>query len=100
MAQSVWAFDDTSRDHTCIDASRYKDEKELGVVELKDKRVYLRVDVNEKAKCRFSYNIDGKRFDPLGEMFTAQAGMWIGAKVGLFVEGTSGYADFDWVRIK
>jgi beta-xylosidase len=85
---------------TCLDASKYKDEKELGAVELKDKRVYLRVNVTEKAECRFSYSIDGKRFDPLGETFTAQAGMWIGAKVGLFVEGTSGYADFDWVRIK
>ena len=85
---------------TCLDASKYKSEKELGAVELKGKRVYLRVVVNDKAECRFSYSIDGKRFDPLGEMFTAQAGMWIGAKVGLFVEGRSGYADFDWVRIK
>ncbi len=85
----------------CLDAPKNSSEKELGAVALKTIRVVLRVDVNEKAECRFSYSIDGKRFEPLGETFTAQPGMWIGAKVGLFALGSgSGYADFDWVRIK
>jgi beta-xylosidase len=85
---------------TCVDAPKNSSEKELGAVELKTSRVVLRVEVNEKAECRFSYSIDGKRFYELGETFTAQPGMWIGAKVGLFAEGTNGYADFDWFRIK
>ena len=85
---------------TCIDALKNSSEKEIGSVELKGKRVFLRVDVNEKAECRFSYSFDGKRFISLGETFIAQPGMWIGAKVGLFAEGTNGYSDFDWLRIK
>ncbi|HEV8168097.1 MAG TPA: glycoside hydrolase, partial [Pyrinomonadaceae bacterium] len=85
---------------TCLDAPKNSSEKELGAAELKTSRVVLRLDVNEKAECRFSYSIDGKRFDPLGGTFIAQPGMWIGAKVGLFAEGTNGYADFDWFRMK
>jgi beta-xylosidase len=86
---------------TCLDAPKNSSEKEVAAVELKTSRVVLQVEVNEKAECRFSYSIDGKRFDPLGETFIAQPGMWIGAKVGLFALGSgSGYADFNWVRIK
>jgi hypothetical protein len=49
--------------------------------------------------------VDGKLFTPLGEVFTAAAGRWIGAKVGLFATrnsagGESGYADFDWFRVE
>jgi len=85
----------------CFDAPKNSNEKELGAVELKSKRVFLRVDVNEKAECRFSYSIDGKRFQSLGEMFIAQPGMWIGAKVGLFSLGSGrGYADYDWFRFE
>jgi hypothetical protein len=63
--------------------------------------MHLRVEVNEKAECRFGYSIDGKRFDPLGERFSAQPGMWIGAKVGLFSLGSGhGYADYDWFRFE
>ncbi len=48
--------------------------------------------------CEFSYSTDGKRFEPLGESFAAKPGVWIGAKVGLFAVGASGYADYDWFR--
>jgi beta-xylosidase len=65
----------------------------------------LRVRVEEGAKCAFSYSLDGSAFLPFGGPFTASAGMWIGAKVGLFgvnpnVAGDGGYADFDWVRFE
>jgi len=85
---------------TCLDAPKNTGEKEVGGIELKTKGVFLRVDVNgEKAECRFSYSVDGKQFEPLGETFIAQPGMWIGAKVGLFSLGSGhGYADYDWFR--
>lgn len=56
--------------------------------------VHLRVDVAEGGHCRFSYSRDGKIFTPLGDTFTATAGHWVGAKVGLFAAGERGYADF------
>ena len=89
----------------CLDAPKNPAEKEIGKVELKTRRVFLRVAVNEKAECHFSHSVDGKQFESLGETFIAQPGMWIGAKVGLFALAnaaakTYGYADFDWVRIK
>ena len=52
---------------TCLDAPKNSSEKELGGVELKSSRIVLRIEVNEKAECRFSYSKDGKRFDSLGE---------------------------------
>lgn len=41
----------------------------------------------------------------IGEPFTARAGRWIGAKMGIFAVGPgrlheTGYADFDWFRIE
>jgi len=65
--------------------------------------VVLRVSVGKDAVCYFSYSLDGKVFVPLGKSFTARAGRWIGAKVGLFcvstnMEEKSGCADFDWFK--
>lgn len=54
--------------------------------------------------CEFSFSRDGKKFEALGEGFKAKAGIWIGAKVGLFALGPMeankrGHADYDWFRI-
>ena len=62
--------------------------------------VQLRVDVVTGGKCRFSYSLDGKTFTPLGDLFTANVGRWVGAKVGLFAAGSAGTtADFDWFHV-
>jgi beta-xylosidase len=66
---------------------------------------YLRVKVAQGALCQFSYSTDGAKFTPIGELFTAKPGRWIGAKVGVYALGTgkageSGYADFDWFRVE
>ena len=62
--------------------------------------VWLRVEVQREAVCRFSYSTDGETFEPIGPPFTASPGRWIGAKVGLVCLGDSSYADFDWFRIE
>lgn len=87
----------------CRDAVKGRDEQEMGAVELKNKFVYFKVQVFGDAICAFSYSFDGKRFELLGDVFKAQPGMWIGAKVGLFSVAppgatTPGHADFDWFR--
>lgn len=53
--------------------------------------------------CRFSYSTDGKRFKELGEQFEAQAGHWIGAKIGYYTDASilkndGGWIDVDWFR--
>ena len=88
---------------SCLDAPKGTLETVVGVVESKNNRVYLRVNVAGEAVCQFSYSFDGKRFERLGEEFKAQPGTWIGAKVGLFALGPRGakvysFADYDWVR--
>lgn len=90
----------------CKKASDKAPEEEtvVGKVE-KGKPVYLRVNVSQGGKCQFSYSTDGERFTDCSGVFTAEVGMWIGAKMGIFCTRTtqindSGYADFDWFRVE
>jgi hypothetical protein len=53
--------------------------------------------------CRFSYSTDGKRFTEVGEPFEAEAGYWIGAKIGYYADASilkndGGWVDIDWFR--
>ncbi len=89
---------------TCSAADKGKAEKEEVLVKLNTKDVQLRVTVNKGAQCQFSYSLDGLTFINVKDVFQAEAGKWIGAKVGLFCVRTqqtndAGYADFDWFRI-
>ncbi|WP_221892320.1 glycoside hydrolase family 43 protein [Teredinibacter haidensis] len=64
---------------------------------------YLKVDVAAGGEYQFSYSLEGKTFNSLGNKIQATAGVWIGAKVGLFsvspnINPSKGYADFDWFR--
>jgi len=65
----------------------------------------LRVTVQKEKLSRFSFSFDGKTFQELGEEFVAREGVWIGAKVGLFVVGPNtttsrGFADWEWFRVE
>jgi beta-xylosidase len=86
------------------DAVAGKAEKEQVIMPLAQTEIYLRVRVSKGAQCQFSYSLDGNQFIAAGENFQAEAGKWIGAKVGLFAgrntqSNDSGYADFDWFRV-
>jgi len=88
----------------CRDAPKGAAEKEE-TVELKTTLVYLRVSVVGEAICAFTYSTDGRRFQLLGDIFVAEPGMWIGAKIGIFSLApadatTNGYADYDYFRFK
>ena len=72
-------------------------------VDIQQGTCYLRVYVDDKAACTFSYSMAGQDYEPIGKELTAKPGTWIGAKVGLFninpnVTAGKGYADFDWFR--
>lgn len=60
--------------------------------------IWLRVSVADGGKCRFSYSLDGKKFIGSDHVFTARAGKWIGAKVGLFSVRPSG-TDCGWIDV-
>ncbi|RYF64752.1 MAG: glycoside hydrolase, partial [Cytophagaceae bacterium] len=90
----------------CKKASDGKAEDETVIAKVASGTpVYLRVQVTEGAKCQFSYSLDGQTFTRTGDVFQAEVGRWIGAKMGLFCTRTtqindSGYADFDWFRVE
>jgi len=88
---------------SCKNAPQGTKETEEAGADCAGDSVLLRVKVSAGAVCHFSYSSDGKEFIRMGEPFTARAGRWIGAKVGLFCLGRGGtekpgYADFDWFR--
>ena len=88
----------------CTDAENKSQEIEGNCSLINNKTIYFRVKVAHNAVCAFSYSVDGTKFEPLGEYFTARQGKWIGAKVGLFCirqgkTNDAGFADIDWFRM-
>lgn len=103
----------------CVDAEMQSSEKEIEKIELvklkkeiqynyKTKlehiEFYFRVQVESGGLCVFSYSVDGKKFQTIGEPFQARQGKWIGAKTGMFIlnetEGTQrSWLDIDWFRV-
>jgi len=88
---------------SCMDAPGGSNEVLQDQRYLSNNCLYLRVTIETAALCNFSYSEDGNTFVGLGEPFSARAGFWIGAKVGLFSianRPNDGYADFVWFRIE
>jgi beta-xylosidase len=90
---------------TCKNAINGGQEEVESPINIPGTPVLLRVKVTTGAVCQFSFSADGKDFTPIGELFSAREGRWVGAKVGLFALATTGaaktgYADFDWFRIE
>lgn len=88
----------------CKDADKGKTEQQTLLTKINGNEIYFSVDVNEAAKCNFSYSTDNAHFTAVDNSFTAKAGKWIGAKLGYFCSGTNktndaGYAAIDWCRI-
>jgi beta-xylosidase len=89
----------------CLDADKGTPESAEAVVPVRPGHVFVRVAVEAGATCRFSYSLDGRRFEPVGRPFIAREGRWIGARVGLFASGPGGarargHVDVDWFRVQ
>ncbi len=89
----------------CRDVESGAPETEGPSVPVASNTFHLRVQVSDRAVCRFSFSGDGREFTPVGEAFQARKGKWIGAKVGVFAlragaAGESGYADLEWFRVE
>lgn len=89
----------------CNDAENGKPERVHTSLNLSQQDIYLRVNFNKEAKCKFSYSLNGKKYQDMGEVFQAREGKWIGAKVGTFctrpaiITNDGGWAEIDWFRI-
>ncbi|MDR0712049.1 MAG: glycoside hydrolase 43 family protein [Prevotellaceae bacterium] len=83
----------------CRNADKDAPERINGTVKLPNGEVFLRVQVEQNQHCSFAYSIDGKKYEALGQKFTAQSGRWIGAKVGLFCQRPKPFNDGGWVDV-
>jgi beta-xylosidase len=89
----------------CLQADKGKPESEQIIGQYNKKTIYLRVQVNKGAVCRFSWSEDGKSFTEVEKSFTAKPGRWVGAKLGLYclrsnITNDAGFADVDWIRFE
>lgn len=77
-------------------------EKEIAVAKTNKLAVILQVRVEKGGQCYFGFSEDeGRNFIPIGPVFTAMPGKWVGAKLGIFclrntITNDAGYADIDW----
>lgn len=67
--------------------------------------LYFRVVVEEPGKCSFSYSKDGEQYIQFGESFVTTPGIWVGAKMGIFMRGSEqsqrrSCVDVDWFRLE
>lgn len=88
----------------CLKALDGTPEKVQARLPLSKPELFLKVRVTDGARCAFSYSTDGQQFTPLGAIFQAVQGRWVGAQIGLFAtngngQKTSGYADLDYFRV-
>ena len=88
----------------CYGAIDKKSETVIQTIKPEASTLWLKVEVGKEAKCRFSYSADGKRFTKIGNEFTARAGGWIGAKMGVFcnrpaASSAGGWMDVDYFRV-
>lgn len=108
-----WAYVALVKDKNGIDVGMFKGTyqhcedmtRAIETVPFNGTSCYFRVSVDTTGVCRFSYSKDNKKFTSIGKEFTAVAGVWIGAKVGLFcinpnISDSNGYVDVDWFRVK
>lgn len=89
----------------CKDAAKGKKETETVIRKMDEQALYLRLIITTGAVCHFSYSTTGKDFITCGDAFKAEAGRWIGAKMGLYcirteITNDSGYADIDFFRVE
>jgi beta-xylosidase len=65
-------------------------------------RIRLRVRVADGGRCTFRFATDDSDFVSVPNLFQATAGVWIGAKVGIYCVAANaagrGHADFDYFR--
>lgn len=76
----------------CTGAPQQGVERPAGVVELATgggTTVELRVTVDAAGHCQFAYREPGGAVCPIGPLFQACSGNWVGAKVGLFAVGAA-----------
>lgn len=89
----------------CKDAVKGNTETHTNIRKLSSGIIYFRIVVSKGATCSFYYSLDGKSFIQAGDIFHAEPGKWIGAKIGLSAtrstqSNDSGYADIDWFRVE
>jgi beta-xylosidase len=89
----------------CKNADKSGNEELIKMIPVTSNNLFLRIQVDEGAICKFSFSEDGKNFVVMGENFHAREGKWIGAKIGYFftrpkVFNDAGSADIDWFRVE
>lgn len=84
---------------------KFLNPKKLLELPLNTNTIWMRVQLNSEALYKYSYSLNGTEFTELGDLYKAEKGTWIGAKVGIVCLSptllpSNGYADFDFFDVK
>jgi len=89
---------------TCLGADKKGIEKESQSIALQSNTCFLRVQIAAGGQCLFYYSEDNQKFLPIGTVFSAKEGKWIGAKIGFLAlrnetTNDAGNVVIDWFRV-
>lgn len=84
---------------------KYQLPQVLQTIAISGSAIWMKVQVKADATCTYEYSIDGKNYQPIGEVYKIEKGTWIGAKTGLFclnpgLVKSNGFAEFDYFRVE
>jgi len=79
-------------------------QEKLLSIPINTNTIWLKANLNENTKYQYSYSLNGKNFVDIGDLYQAEQGVWIGAKIGITCLNPSifpskGYATFDFFDI-
>lgn len=80
-----------------------RSERERFVIPIETNQLLVRMQMREEGRVEFSYSTDGNEYTPIGGLFRAERGRWVGGQIGLFSLGgeqnSQGFADIDYFRV-
>ncbi len=68
----------------CKNADKSSLESFQPIIIQSTNRAFFRCSIIPEGKAIFSYSVDGKKFQNIGESFLIKPGRWVGAKIGLY----------------
>lgn len=87
----------------CTQAMGGSPEKVVASKPVATHKLYLATEVTPAGTCTFSYSTNGTNYHVLGKEFSADQGLWVGSKIGLFSTAptgvNAGYSDIDFFHI-
>ncbi|WP_339147504.1 MULTISPECIES: glycoside hydrolase 43 family protein [unclassified Sutcliffiella] len=92
-----------TKKHEGYSLSFLTDEKQEDGILVKEGSGYFRIEVKDRAVCRFAFSSNGIDFTWIKSEVKALPGRWVGAQIGMLCvseKESDGHVDIDWIRFE